>query len=148
MKNILVSACLLGLNCRYNGTGVLREEFEKYKQEYNLIPVCPEIFGGMMTPRDPAEIVNHRVVNSCGEDVTKYYEKGATEVLKLAYFYDCKLAILKERSPSCGSGQIYDGSFTGNLISGNGVTAELLMKNGITVIGETQIEGLSGINRI
>lgn len=138
--NVLISACLVGVNCRYNASGVLYDGLQNYKEKYHFIPVCPEIFGGMKTPREPAEIQNNRVVNTAGEDVTEYYIKGAQEVLKLAEFYECSLAILKERSPSCGSGKIYDGSFTGKLINGNGFTAELLLKNGIKVIGETQIE--------
>ena len=140
--NILVSACLLGINCRYDGTGKLDERLHTLKEKHHLIPICPEIFGGMKTPRDPAEIILDKVINKVGEDVTEYYRKGAEEVLKLAKFYDCKLAILKERSPSCGYGKIYDGTFSGNIVDGNGVTAELLIENGVTVIGESQIEKL------
>ena len=140
--NILISACLLGVNCRYDGTGIFIEQLHALKKKYHLIPVCPEIFGGLKTPRDPAEIILDKVITKNGEDVTENYKKGANETLKLAKFYDCKLAILKERSPSCGYGKIYDGTFSGMLIDGNGVTAELLIENGITVMGESQIETL------
>lgn len=140
--NILVSACLLGVNCRYNGMGIFCEELNLLKDRYNLIPVCPEIFGGMKTPREPNEIKEGRVITPSGEDVTDSFKRGAEEVLKLARFYDCKYAILKEHSPSCGCGQIYDGSFLHKIVRGNGITAELLLKNGIRVIGETKIKTL------
>ncbi len=140
--NILISACLLGLNCRYDGTGIFIEQLHILKEKHHLVPVCPEIFGGMKTPREPAEKLMGRIITKTGKDVTKYYIKGANEILKLAKFYDCKFAILKERSPSCGHGKIYDGTFSGTVIDGNGVTAGLLIENGIIVIGESQIETL------
>lgn len=140
--NMLVSACLLGVNCRYDGTGMFVEQLQTLKEKHNLVPICPEIFGGMKTPREPAEKLMNKVVTKTGEDVTDYYKKGANEVLKLAKFYDCKFAILKERSPSCGYGKIYDGTFSGTVADGNGVMAELLVENGITVIGESNIERL------
>ncbi|RDY29822.1 DUF523 domain-containing protein [Lachnotalea glycerini] len=136
--NILVSACLLGIQCRYDGSGVMQEHIEGLKKEHNLIPVCPEIYGGLATPREAAERVGNRVLTHSGKDVTKNYERGAKEILKLAKMLDCKYAILKERSPSCGMGKIYDGTFSGNLTDGNGVLAELLIKNGIQVVGETE----------
>lgn len=137
--NILVSACLLGVNCRYDGKGVLIDKLHELSKKHNLIPVCPEIYGGLATPRDPAERVGERVVTCNGQDITKQYEKGAQEILKLAKFYDCKYAILKERSPSCGYGKIYDGTFSRKLIDGNGVTAGLLSDNGIHILGEQDI---------
>lgn len=140
--NILVSACLLGMNCRYDGGSVLDENIKQLKEKYHLVPVCPEIYGGLKTPRDPAERVNDKIITVSGEDVTKEYQNGATETLKLALLYDCKYAILKMRSPSCGYGKIYDGTFSGKLIEGNGVTAQLLADNGITVLGESRIEEL------
>ena len=139
-ENILVSACLLGINCRYTGTGTLLEEFVSLKENYNLIPVCPEIYGGLATPRDSAEQIENKVVTVNGEDVTEAYQRGAEEILQLAKFYGCKTAILKERSPSCGFGKIYDGTFTHTIIDGNGITAELLAQNGIQILGETQID--------
>ncbi len=140
--NILISACLMGINCRYNGKSEIIKELEELKNKYNLIPVCPEIYGGLKTPRDPAERVNDMVLTKNGEDVTGNYRKGAEEILKLAKFYDCKYAILKERSPSCGYGKIYDGTFSKSLINGNGVTADSLSKNGVKIIGESRIKDL------
>ena len=141
-ENILVSACLLGVDCRYDGTSTVIEQLKTLKMQHNLIPICPEIFGGMQTPRAPAERINNKVVTITGEDVTSYYTKGAEQVLQLAKFYDCRYAILKEHSPSCGYEKIYDGTFSGKLIAGSGVLAELLAANGITIVGETKITQL------
>ncbi|KAB1438565.1 DUF523 domain-containing protein [Candidatus Galacturonibacter soehngenii] len=138
--NILISACLLGIECRYDGTGKKIPELEQLKKKHHLIPICPEIFGGLPTPREPAEKVGNRIMTKTGKDVTDYYQKGADEVLKLANLFDCKYAILKERSPSCGYGEIYDGTFTGQLIKGDGVLANLLAQNGITILGEKEIK--------
>lgn len=137
--NILVSACLLGVECRYNGGGVLEPEVAALLDRHHLIPVCPEIMGGLATPRTPAERNQGRVMTRDGEDVTTAYEKGAEQALKLALLYGCRAAILKERSPSCGNGKIYDGTFTGKLTEGEGVCAELLKAHGIKVYGESQI---------
>lgn len=138
--NILVSACLLGINCRYDGKGKLVDTLKILGKKHNLIPICPEIYGGMTTPREPSEKIKDKVISKSGKDVTDNFIRGAQETLKLAKFYDCQLAILKERSPSCGYGKIYDGTFTGNIVDGNGITAELLVKNGIKVIGESKID--------
>lgn len=132
----------MGINCRYNGKSEIVKELEELKNKYNLIPVCPEIYGGLKTPRNPAERVKDKVLTNNGEDVTEGYAKGAEEILKLAKFYDCKYAILKERSPSCGFGRIYDGTFSKTTIDGNGVTADLLAKNGVKIIGESKIQEL------
>lgn len=132
----------MGINCRYNGESEIVKELEELKNKYNLIPVCPEIYGGLKTPRNPAERVKDKVLTNNGEDVTEGYAKGAEEILKLAKFYDCKYAILKERSPSCGFGRIYDGTFSKTTIDGNGVTADLLAKNGVKIIGESKIQEL------
>ena len=140
--NILVSACLLGVECRYNGKGVLEPAVKPLLDRHCLIPVCPEIMGGLATPRMPAERSAGRVITRDGADVTPAYEKGAEETLKLAMLYGCRAAILKERSPSCGNGQIYDGTFTGKLTEGEGVCAGLLKSHGIKVYGESQIERL------
>ena len=137
--NILVSACLLGVECRYDGRGVLMSQAEELLSRHHLIPVCPEIMGGLATPRTPAERTGSGVVTRDGEDVTAAYEKGAGEVLKLAQLYGCQAAILKERSPSCGSGQVYDGTFTGTLTQGDGVCAACLKEHGIRVYGESQV---------
>ena len=140
--NILVSACLLGVECRYDGRGVLMSQAEELLSRHHLIPVCPEIMGGLATPRTPAERTGSGVVTRDGEDVTAAYEKGAGEVLKLARLSGCQAAILKERSPSCGSGTVYDGSFSGTLTAGDGIAAALLKKNGVMVVGESQAQKL------
>lgn len=145
--NILVSACLLGVECRYNHKGALLPEIEALMKNHHLIPVCPEIMGGLATPRTPAERRGDRVITKDGMDVTSAYEKGASETLKLARLFDCKAAILKERSPSCGSGRIYDGTFTGMLRQGEGVCAQLLSQNGIKVYGESRAGELEEIER-
>ncbi|MDO4588780.1 MAG: DUF523 domain-containing protein [Fusobacterium sp.] len=140
--NILISGCLLGLKCRYDGKEKKLPEIEKLIKEYNLIPICPEQLGGLVTPRTPAEIINAKVITQDNKDVTDKYKLGAEEALKLAKLFDCKKAILKENSPSCGCGKIYDGTFSHKLIDGNGITADLFLKNNIEVIGESQIKKL------
>lgn len=137
---ILVSACLLGVRCRYDGKSKPHPAVERLMEQHTLIPVCGEIFGGLPTPRVSAERQGERVVTADGCDVTAAYRRGAEEVLRLAERYGCTAAILKERSPSCGSGRIYDGTFTGTLTDGWGVTAELLRDHGICVIGESEAE--------
>lgn len=107
-----------------------------------LVPVCPEILGGLPTPRTPSERQGERMVSKTGADVTAAYRKGAEEALRLARLFGCRKALLKERSPSCGRGQIYDGSFSGRLIPGDGVTARLLEQEGIAVFGESQLQQL------
>lgn len=139
MENILVSACLLGIGCRYDGKHKADPEVLKLKERYNLIPVCPEIFGGLPTPRIPSERIGDKVMMKDGRDVTENYQKGAEEALELCRIYNIKTAILKERSPSCGKGFVYDGTFTGVLTERDGVTAELLLSAGIRVIGESEI---------
>ncbi|MDD5935392.1 MAG: DUF523 domain-containing protein [Clostridiales bacterium] len=140
--NVLISGCLLGINCRYDGKGNLIPEISELLKKHNLIPVCPEQLGGLVTPREAAEIRNGRVVTKSGIDITEEFTKGALEVLRLAKLYGCTVAILKERSPSCGSNCRYDGTFSGTLIAGDGITAELLKENGITVYGESDLSQL------
>ena len=139
MENLLVSACLLGIGCRYDGKHKANDEVLKLREKYNLIPFCPEIFGGLPTPRIPSERIGDRVMMKDGTDVTENYKRGAKEALELCRIYNIKTAILKERSPSCGKGEIYDGSFTGALTERDGVTAELLINNGVRVLGESEI---------
>lgn len=139
-ENVLISACLLGINCRYDGGHNYEPLVEELKKKYNLIPVCAEIYGGLTTPRTPAERIGDKVVFKDGTDATAPFFRGAEEILKLAGFYGCKLAVLKERSPSCGSGMIYDGTFTGKLVPGDGVLCELLKKNEIEVLGESDFK--------
>ena len=140
-KKALISACLLGVNCRYDGKNnkLPDDKLEELKEKYELIPVCAEIYGGLTTPRVPSERREGRVYSKLGTDVTEEFTKGAGEVLYMAKLFGAELAILKENSPSCGSGTIYDGSFSGKLTEGDGVTAELLKKRGISVIGEKKI---------
>ena len=139
MENILISACLLGIGCRYDGKHKADPSVIKLKEKYNLIPVCPEIYGGLTTPRVPSERVGDLVLMKDGRDVTENYVRGAKEALALCRIFDVKTAVLKERSPSCGKGEIYDGSFSGTLTARDGVTAELLMSAGIRVLGENEI---------
>ena len=136
---ILVSACLLGCACRYDGKSKPCYDVIALMDKHTLIPVCPEIYGGLSTPRSPSEIQGGAVVNKEGKDVTAEYEKGAAEALALARKFGCKVAILKAKSPSCGKGEVYDGSFSGQLTKGNGITARLLAENGIEVFTENEI---------
>lgn len=135
---ILVSACLLGINCKYDGGNNFNQKVFDLVKEGKAIPVCPEQLGGLKTPRIPSEIklTNEKrcVINSEGEDVTENFEKGAIEVLNLAKELGIKKAILKSKSPSCGVNKIYSGNFDRQLVDGNGITADLLIKNGIEVI--------------
>ena len=139
---LLISACLLGTNCKYNGgnNALPPEKLAALEERYRLVPVCPEQAGGLPTPRLPSECRGEQVVNRAGEDVTEAFRRGAELALETALREDCRLALLKERSPSCGSGRIYDGSFTATVIPGDGVTAEMLKKSGITVYSETEFE--------
>lgn len=139
---ILVSACLLGCPCRYDGAAKADPRVLALMERHTLIPVCPEQLGGLPTPRLPSERREGGVFDRGGKDVTFQYRQGAEEVLRLARLYGCTHAVLKERSPSCGSGQIYDGSFSHVLVPGSGVAAELLAQNGITVLGESQADVL------
>ena len=138
---LLVSACLLGVCCRYDGDSKAYPGIEQLARQHTLVPVCPEQLGGLPTPRPPAERRGDRVVTQNG-DVTEQYRRGAEETLKLCRLFGCEAAVLKERSPSCGRGTVYDGTFTGTLTAGDGVTAELLAANGIPVYGESQMEEL------
>ncbi|WP_026678877.1 DUF523 domain-containing protein [Fictibacillus gelatini] len=147
---ILISACLGGKECRYNGTHSLDEPLQKLVEQGKAMLVCPELLGGFTTPRDPAEIRggdgndvlkgSARVVDQSGNDVTELYVKGAEETLKIAKSINAESVILKENSPSCGSSQIYDGNFSGTKISGIGVTTALLRKHGFKVISEMKLE--------
>lgn len=138
---VLISACLLGVSCKYSGGDncMNMELLEELKNHCQLVPVCPEQLGGLTTPRQPSEVCGSRVCMKNGTDVTLQYEKGACEALYLAQLFGCRCAILKARSPSCGSGEIYDGTFSGTLISGDGKTAELLKKHGIRVYTEQEV---------
>ena len=140
--NLLVSACLLGVPCRYNGSSKGIPGLRERLSGCALFPVCPEVLGGLPTPRPPAERVGDRVRTRDGRDVTEAYLRGARAALRVARENGCAVALLKERSPSCGCGLIYDGSFSGVLSPGSGVAAELLAQNGIRVIGESRLDAL------
>lgn len=133
-EKILVSACLLGVNCRYDGGNNHSDKIDEFLKDYEIIPICPEIMGGLTTPRIASERLKDKVITKDGRDVTKQYIKGAEECLFLAKKYNVKKALLKLRSPSCGNEKIYDGTFTHTVIDGDGVTAELLKNNGIEII--------------
>ena len=139
---ILVSACLLGVCCRYDGQAKPHEGVLSLLGRHTLIPVCPEIYGGLATPRPAAERVGKRVLTAQGGDVTAEYRRGAEETMRLGRLYGCEAALLKERSPSCGSGVIHNGRFDGGLTPGDGVTAALLRANGIAVYGESEWQKL------
>ena len=141
---LLISECLLGVACRYDGGSKPLPEtlLTRLSARYQLVPVCPEQLGGLETPRAPSERQGDRVVMDTGADVTEQYARGAQQALYVARRFGCTAALLKERSPSCGSGTIYDGSFTGTLTGGFGVTAEALLQNGIAVYGESEVEAL------
>lgn len=144
MDNLLISACLTGTECKYSGGSnfIGEEKLAALKVKYDLVPVCPETAGGLPTPRHPSERVGDRVVSDIGTDVTAEYTRGAKIAAELAEKHGCKAALLKEKSPSCGSGEIYDGTFSHTVIPGDGVTAELLKSLGIAVFGESEIEKL------
>lgn len=138
-EKILVSACLLGVDCKYSGGNNSNEKVLEYIKDYEVIPVCPEIMGGLPTPRSASERIGDKVISNQGIDVTNEYTKGALETLKLAKLFNVKKALLKAKSPSCGKGKIYDGTFSGVLVNGNGLTSELLESNGISVITEQDL---------
>lgn len=142
MKKILVSGCLYGWHVRYDGvdTPCLDERFLKWKEEGRLIPVCPEVFGGLKTPRPDSQRQGNKVIACTGEDVTEEYIKGAKEALRLAKENDVVCCIMKEDSPSCGSKFIFDGTFTDTKISGVGCAVELLKNAGFKIYDEDEID--------
>lgn len=145
---ILVSSCLAGLEVRYDGQHSLNKKVRKLVEENNAVTICPELLGGFLTPREPAEIVGGdggdvldgkaRVIERSGRDVTELYIKGAYNTLDKAIEICATIVVLKENSPSCGSSMIYNGEFTGERVGGNGVTSALLKRNGLRVISEKQ----------
>lgn len=139
IKKRLCSACLLGINCRYNGKTKPNKKVIQLSKKNILIPVCPEQMGGLSTPRIASEQKGKKVISKSGEDVTKNFQEGAKQVLILAKLFGIKEAILKQKSPSCGNGQIPDGSFSGKIIKGDGVATNFLKKNGIKVISEDDL---------
>lgn len=143
-ERLLVSACLIGANCKYSGGNNALPEatLQKLRGRWALVPVCPELSGGLRVPRTPCERRGEGVVNRDGEDVTAAFAHGAKTACALCGRFGCAAALLKERSPSCGSGLVYDGSFSGTVIPGEGVTAEALRAQGVELFGEDEIEKL------
>jgi len=135
----LCSGCLLGIRCRYDGKSKANKKILTLLKKEVLIPVCPEQLGGRPTPREQAEIVGERVLTESGEDVIDQFKRGALEVLRIAKTFNIKKAILKQCSPSCGAGKIYDGTFTGRVIDGFGITAKVLKDNNIDIISEEEL---------
>ena len=142
MEKILISACLVGDKVKYDGHTNYNPLIKDLLEKYELIPFCPEVEGGLSTPRRPSERKGNKVINDLGKDVTKNFVSGAEKALNICKYLDIKIAILKERSPSCGKTHIHDGSFKNKLIPGEGITAELLRKNGIAIYSEEEIEKL------
>jgi len=150
---ILVSACLVGINCKYNGANNFNQEVIDLVNKGGAVPVCPEQLGGCPTPRNCAEIVggtaidvlsgDSKVLRNNGQDGTSEFIKGARETLKIAKLLGINKAILKSKSPSCGFGKVYNGEFSGQLIDGNGITAQLLVDNGIKVIDENSLKNFN-----
>jgi uncharacterized protein YbbK (DUF523 family) len=141
----LVSACLAGVNCRYNGGNCANKNIQSLANRGEAIAVCPEQLGGLPTPRQPYEIVigengKENIIGKDGRAATKEFYAGAEKALAIAKVIGAKTAILKSKSPSCGCGLIYDGTFSGKLISGNGITAKLLLENGIKVYTENDFD--------
>lgn len=136
---IVVSACLLGENCKYSGGNNYSEKVMKFLEGHQVIPVCPEVLGGLSVPRVPAEIVNGIVTNAEGTEVDREYRAGAERALKIALEQGAQLAVLQSRSPSCGAKEIYDGSFSKRKIPGKGIFAALLEENGIPILDLEEI---------
>ena len=139
-KPIIVSACLAGVKTRYDGGATPDERVMRLVSEGRAIPLCPEQLGGLPTPRKPYERVGDQVVAKDGQDVTDYFRAGAAEALRIAELAGCDTAILKSHSPSCGCGKIHDGTFTGTIVSGDGVFAEMLKARGLNVISEDELD--------
>ena len=141
-EKILVSACFLKEGYKYSGGANINNKISKLAEKYEFILICPEVEGGLSTPRRPSEIVGNKVVNNIGEDVTTEFNRGAQLALEAARKNNCTKAILKAKSPSCGKGMIYDGTFSHKTIKGNGVAAQLLIDNGIEVYTEDELDNL------
>lgn len=139
----LVSACLAGYPCRYDGNSNPNEKVIQLVKEGKAIPVCPEQLGGLSTPRESSEIIQRDgkkyVISKTGEDVTKQFQKGAKSVVAIAKALEIKKAILKSKSPSCGCGKVYDGTFSGKIIQGNGLAVERLLQEGIQISTEDDL---------
>ena len=146
-ERLLVSACLLGERVRYNGESLPADDLlQLWQQQGRLVVICPEVAGGLPVPRPPAEAqADGRILTVSGVDVSAAFAAGATQAELLARRHGIRIAILKARSPSCGSGEIYDGSFSGRRIAGDGVTAARLKALGVAVFNETQLEEVAAL---
>lgn len=142
MEKVLISACLVGENTKYNGKNNYCKDIEKLRSLCDLILICPEVMGGLPTPRSPSEIKNHQVINKANKDVTKFFKSGANLASYIARENNVKYALLKENSPSCGVHHVYDGSFTSSLVKGQGITTQELTKLNIQVFSEKEINQL------
>jgi uncharacterized protein YbbK (DUF523 family) len=144
MEKLLVSSCLLGNKVRYDGKSkfIGNSLIKKLENKYRVYTVCPELSGGLYVPRIPAERIDNKVISKINIDVTEFYSRGANIALSICHKYNIKIALLKENSPSCGVNYTYDGTFSGTIISGEGLTTELLRDNGIKVYSESEINKL------
>lgn len=137
---VIVSACLAGDNCKYNGENNLNQKMMEFLKSHEIIKVCPEVLGGLPTPRPSAEIVGGKVMNTDGKNITKEFFLGAQRAFEIVQQEKPDLIILQSRSPSCGIKQIYDGTFSGNKIPGHGLFAELCIKAGYKVLDIEEID--------
>lgn len=142
MEKLLISSCLIGNNTKYNGKNNYIKKIEQLKLKYELIPICPEVLGGLSIPRDPSEINNDKVISINGKDVTKEFNIGANKALNIALLNNIKYALLKDGSPSCGNTYIYDGTFKNNKIDGIGITTKLLKSHNIKIYNENNLNEL------
>ncbi len=143
MKNpLLISACFLGIACRYDGKSKEYSFVQELAEKYTLIPICPEQLGGLKTPRFPAEIQAGKVCTIQGKDCTKEFIQGAVASVAIAKLTDAKVALMKSNSPSCGCGEVYDGTFQKKLLQGNGITSQAFLDEGIRVFTEKEIDTL------
>ena len=142
MEKLLISSCLIGNNTNYNGKNNYIKEIEQLKSKYELIPICPEVLGGLSIPRDPSEINNDKVISINNKDVTLEFNIGANKTLNIALKNNIKYAILKDGSPSCGNTYIYDGTFKNNKINGSGITTKLLKSHNIKIYNENNLNEL------
>lgn len=144
MKSILISRCLLGEAVRYDGGHCMisQEQVQKLRRQFTIIPICPELMAGLSVPRNPIEYKDGKIINEQGEDLTHIFDSVFTELDKLIQDHHIQVAILKESSPSCGRHQVYDGSFSGNKVLGQGIVTEYLLKKNIAVYSENEIDEL------